>query len=199
MPDVSGGGTAPRWLATLSLILSVAAVFLSGAQAYIYSGQLGINEDFAHRQLRAYVGSESVQLTAFTAPNRFTLSHNMRNFGSTPANRLNYGWASRNDAPSENGSYPTVITALDTANGASVLPQASASYTDQLSLDPDAVADFAGNKKVMTYYGVVHYVDVFGAAQISHFCYVVTGDMVAAFRKGGATYATKCSNYNDGT
>ena len=103
------------------------------------------------------------------------------------------------EAPSETGSYPTVLTALDTANGASLLPQATAGYTDQINVDPDAVADFARSKKVVTYYGVVHYVDVFGAAQISHFCYVVTGDMVASFRKSGATYATKCSNYNDGT
>ena len=123
--------------------------------------------------------------------------HNIRNYGATPGNRVNYGWASKVEEPVEGGLYPIEITSLDTASGASLLPQATASYTDRLALEPGL--DLAKAGRVLTYYGVIHYADVFGAAQVSRFCYVVTAESVATLRRGAPAYVTKCANGNDGT
>ena len=196
MPEVGGDRTTIA-LAGGAALLALGALGLNGLQAYLAGQQLRASEDGARQQLRAYIGSESVEVAGLAAPGGIAVTHLIRNFGATPAHRVNYGWASKLEEPNAAGSYPVDITSLDTASGAWLLPQATASYADRLALPPGL--DFAKANRVLIYYGVIHYADVYGRAQISRFCYVVTPEMAAALHKGTPAFAGKCANGNDGT
>jgi len=181
----------------LTLIAAGFAAGITGWQAVSARQQLAVARDTELRQLRAYVGVESVTLRPLEAGRPLAADLHVKKFGPTPAGRVQvFGQPSAVREPdlSEKALRTFGHTAPE-----SLVPTAERTITvgDAKVKEPDEMQDALHPSKApkllttdLLVYGLVSYRDVSDTTRSTEFCYIVSRGRV------GQATSDACQDHN---
>ena len=180
-PDKPQGGQQPRdaydkantFILTLTLVAAGLAAWFTGQQAESARQQIGVARDTEFRQLRAYVGVQSIIVRPVADGQRLTAEILVKNFGQTPASKVQItGQPITNETPDFSEK---AWEALDRSASESLFPAADRTFiaygrllrSNDLFNRPSSVT-------TALVYGIISYQDIFGIPHETEFCHMVS-------------------------
>lgn len=198
LPDQPKGGQRRRdthdwvnlFVLTLTLIAAGMAAWFTGQQAERARQQSAVTREDELRQLRAYVGVQSVSVRPMTDGQRLTADILIKNFGQTPASDVQIF---AQPAANENPDFSEkAIRGLDHSAPESLFPGAERPFVayGRLSSSNEMLNRPSSVTSALVY-GVIWYRDIFGIHHATEFCHMVSPG------QSGHQLAEACQGHNN--
>lgn len=160
-------------IALFTIVLSIATIGLFGATFYLWRATTDLvrgADETARRQLRAYIGVESADLTGFRINQPISGNLNIKNFGSTPGLHCS---TRMEVAVIPFAEYENVYIVTDGMKEVTTTIWPSGIKVSRIdmrsTLTPMMMRDLSGGNKIICAIGRIDYIDVFGTKRWTTF------------------------------